>query len=115
VFLLFVNVCLLAIGMVMDITAAMLIFVPIFSPIAISLGIEPLHFAIVVVMNLMIGTITPPLGTVVFVVSAVGGLKVEPVFRAVLPFLAALIMSLLIVTFWPTLSLTLPGLLGYLK
>jgi C4-dicarboxylate transporter DctM subunit len=114
-FLLFVNACLIIIGMVMDITAAMLIFVPIFSPIAISLGIEPLHFAIIVVMNLYIGTITPPLGIVVFVVSSVGGLKVEPVFRSVFPFLAALIISLLIVTFWPTISLTLPGLLGYLK
>jgi C4-dicarboxylate transporter DctM subunit len=115
IYLLFVNFCLLIVGMFMDITAALLIFVPILSPVAINLGIEPLHFAIIIVMNLMIGTVTPPLGTVVFVTSVVGGLSAEQVFRAVFPFIIALIVSLLIVTFWPPLSLTLPGLLGYMK
>jgi C4-dicarboxylate transporter DctM subunit len=115
IFLLLVNICMLIVGTFMDITAAMLIFVPIFSPISFALGIEPLHFAIVIIVNLMIGTITPPLGTVVYVVSAVSGLSVERVFRAVTPFTLALIGALLVITYVPVLSLTLPRLMGYIR
>ena len=113
--LLFINVILLVVGTFMDMTPACLIFTPIFLPVCVTLGIDPIHFGIFMIFNLCIGTITPPVGTTLFVGVKVGGVELESVFKWLLPFFAALIVSLMIVTYVPQLSLWLPGLMGYVK
>jgi tripartite ATP-independent transporter DctM subunit len=90
-----VNLLLLAVGLVLDIGAAILLFAPILLPAAVAAGIDPVHFGVVVVVNLMIGGLTPPVGILVQVVSAASGLSTAALFRAVLPYLAALLAALL--------------------
>ncbi|MEM8933289.1 MAG: TRAP transporter large permease, partial [Acidobacteriota bacterium] len=111
--LLIINVVLLAVGTVMDMTPAVLIFTPIFLPVAADLGMDPVHFGIVLVMNLCVGLCTPPVGSVLFVGCGVAGTSIEKVTRPLLPFLAAMVVSLLLVTYWPALSLWLPSVFGY--
>ncbi len=113
--LLFINIILLVVGTFMDMTPACLIFTPIFLPVCVTLGIDPIHFGIFMIFNLCIGTITPPVGTTLFVGVKVGGVELESVFKWLLPFFASLIVSLLIVTYVPQLSLWLPSLMGYVK
>ena len=113
--LLFINIILLMVGTFMDMTPACLIFTPIFLPVCMALGINPIHFGIFMIFNLCIGTITPPVGTTLFVGVKVGGVELESVVRWLLPFFAALIIALLLVTYIPELSLWLPGLMGYVK
>ncbi len=110
--LLIINLILLAVGVFMDITPAVLIFTPIFLPIAIQLGVDPTHFGIIMVLNLCIGLCTPPVGTVLFVGVGVAQTSITRVIRPLLPLYIAMIVALMIVTFVPGLSLWLPGLFG---
>lgn len=110
VILLLINVILLCVGIFMDITPAVLIFTPIFLPIAAALGIDPIHFGIIIVLNLCIGLCTPPVGSVLFVGVGVAGTRIAEVTRPLLPFFIAMIAALMVVTYFPGLSLWLPGL-----
>jgi tripartite ATP-independent transporter DctM subunit len=112
VILLFINLILLAVGVFMDITPAVLIFTPIFLPIAIQLGVDPTHFGIIMVLNLCIGLCTPPVGTVLFVGVGVAQTTITRVIRPLLPLYIAMIVALMIVTYLPSLSLWLPSLFG---
>jgi len=111
--LLIINVILLAVGTFMDMTPAILIFTPIFLPIAIGLGIDPIHFGIIMVLNLCIGLCTPPVGSVLFVGCGVAGISITRVVRPLMPLFIAMIVSLFLVTYFPELSLWLPRLFGY--
>lgn len=112
ILLLLIAVVLLIIGCFMDPTPAVLIFTPIFLPIVMSFGIHPVHFGIMMVFNLCIGTITPPVGPVLFVGAKVANLAIEDVIRRLLPFFGALVVMLVIVIFTPALSMWLPTTLG---
>ena len=106
-FLLAVNVVLLVIGCFLDPTSAILVFAPLLAPIAISLGIDPIHFGIVMTVNLAIGMFTPPFGLNIFVAQSVTGLPAHSLYRGVAPFVLVLVLALLIITYVPALSLTL--------
>lgn len=112
VFLLLVNVLLLIIGCFMEALAAMLILIPILAPAAASYGIDPIQFGVIVVLNLIIGTITPPMGVVLFVVTRFAEISLETMARAILPWLVPLLVVLLAITVWPPLTLWLPQFLG---
>ena len=112
VILFIIMIILLLIGTFMDPTPAILIFVPIFLPIVTELGVDPVHFGAMVVMNLSLGVITPPIGNVLFVGAQVAGLRIEPVIRRLWPYLGGLILALFIVVFIPQLSIWLPTTLG---
>jgi len=92
----------------MDITPAVLIFTPIFLPVVLQLGLSPLHFGIIIVLNLCIGLCTPPVGTVLFVGCGVGKTTIAHVTRSMLPFFAVMVIVLLLITYLPELSLWLP-------
>lgn len=111
--LLIINAVLLAVGTFMDMTPAVLIFTPIFLPIAVDLGIDPVHFGIMMVLNLCVGLCTPPVGSVLFVGAAVGDTTISRVIRPLLPLFAAMVFALLVVTYVPEISLWLPGVFGY--
>ncbi|MEM1176877.1 MAG: TRAP transporter large permease subunit [Acidobacteriota bacterium] len=111
--LLIINLVLLAVGTVMDMTPAVLIFTPIFLPVVEALGMDPVHFGIVLVMNLCIGLCTPPVGSVLFVGCGVAETSITAVTRPLLPFFAAMVVALLAVTYLPWLSLWLPSLFGF--
>ncbi|WP_294085519.1 TRAP transporter large permease [uncultured Actinobacillus sp.] len=114
VILLIINVILLIVGTFMDMTPALLIFTPIFLPIVTELGMDPVHFGILMAFNLSIGICTPPVGSTLFVGCSVAGVKIDKVIKPLLPFYAVLIVTLFIVTFVPELSLWLPKtILGY--
>ncbi len=108
--LLTINVFLLAVGCFMEALAAMIVLVPVFMPVIQSVGIDPVHFGLVMVLNLMIGTLTPPIGIVLFVVARVAKLPFEAVTRATAPFLIPLIVVLILITLFPELVLFLPRL-----
>ncbi len=112
VILLIMNLSLLVIGFFMDLTPAVLIFTPIFLPIAISIGMDPVHLGIVMIFNLGVGSMTPPVGSVLFVGCAVANLRIEQVVRPILPFFFATSIALMLVTYVPWLTLGLPRLLG---
>ncbi|MGY0691453.1 TRAP transporter large permease [Virgibacillus sp. FSP13] len=112
VILLLINLLLLVIGMFIDIAPAILIFTPIFLPIATSIGVDPVHFGIFFILNLCVGTITPPVGTGLFVGSMVGKVKVEQLIKPLIPFYIAIFVLLMLVTYIPQISLFLPKLLG---
>lgn len=110
--LLLLNIFLLFAGLIMEMIAAMVILVPIFIPIITAAGISPIHFGVVIVVNLVIGALTPPLGMLVFTTARVGNAPVVDVFKAIGPFLVGLIIALALITYFPALSLTLPALIG---
>jgi tripartite ATP-independent transporter DctM subunit len=112
--LLLVNLLLFIVGMFLDAGPAIIILGPILAPIFTQMGVDPVHFAIVMVVNLTVGLLTPPMGLVLFATSAVSGLRVETIARAVLPFLAVEILVILLITYVPAISLTLPRLAGFL-
>jgi tripartite ATP-independent transporter DctM subunit len=112
-FLLLVNVILLILGCLLEGITILLVIVPIFIPLAQALGIDMVHFGVVVVVNLMIGLITPPYGLLLFVVASVARTPLLPIIRDVLPFLLAMIGALAFITFVPAVVLWLPRLLGY--
>lgn len=114
IILLIINITLLIIGVFMDMTPALLIFTPIFLPIAMDLGMDPVHFGIMMTFNLCIGICTPPVGSALFIGCSVAKVKIDKVVKPLLPFYAVLIIALMLVTFVPQLSLTLPQVfLGY--
>ncbi|THJ66790.1 TRAP transporter large permease [Arthrobacter echini] len=114
VFLILVNVLLLLVGCVLEPTAAILILVPVLQPVAETFGIDPVHLGIMVIFNLLIGLITPPVGLVLFVLSSVTKAPVPIVIKGILPFFAPMVATLLLITFVPALTLGLPSLLGFL-
>lgn len=108
VILLMINLLLLVVGTVLDMTPAVLLFTPIFLPVTTALGMDPVHFGIMLVLNLCIGLCTPPVGTVLFVGASVAGVPMHRLVRPLLPLYAAMVGTLLLVTFVPWLSLWLP-------
>ena len=113
VILFIINIILLIVGTFMDMTPACLIFTPIFLPVCTTLGMNTIHFGIMMIFNLCIGTITPPVGTTLFVGVKVGKVKIETVFRQLLWYFLAIFIVLMLVTYIPQLSLWLPSLMGY--
>jgi tripartite ATP-independent transporter DctM subunit len=109
--LLMINVILLIVGCFMETIAAITILVPVLLPIVVKLGIDPVHFGVIMVLNLMIGLLTPPVGMVIYVLSRVSGVPFERCVTATAPFLIPLVIVLLLVTFIPQLSMFLPTLL----
>ncbi len=112
--LLLINILLLVVGTFMDVTPAILIFTPILLPICTAFGMSPIHFGILLCFNLSIGTITPPVGTILFTGCRVGGVTIESVIKYMLPYFAVIFIALLLVTYFPAVSLFLPKLLGLL-
>ncbi len=113
VILLLINIVLLIVGIFMDMmTPAVLIFTPIFLPIAQELGMDPVHFGIMMVANLCIGLLTPPVGSALFVGCSISGVKIQHLIKPLLPFYAALLITLMMITYIPQISLFIPQLLG---
>lgn len=110
---LIINLILLFIGTFMDMTPAVLIFTPIFLPVAMQLGVDPIHFGIIMVVNLSIGLCTPPVGSVLFVGCSVAGLPITKVIKPLIPFFIAMIISLMVITYIPDLTLFIPEYFGY--
>jgi tripartite ATP-independent transporter DctM subunit len=112
VILLLINVVLLCVGTFMDMTPAVLIFTPIFLPVVRDLGMHPVHFGIIMIANLCIGLCTPPVGACLFVGCGVGKTSIANVTRPMLPFIGAMLIALLIITYVPSLTMWLPSVLG---
>lgn len=110
--LLMINVVLLLLGMIMDMAALILICTPIFLPVAQALGIDPVQFGMILLVNLGLGLCTPPVGSCLFVGCAVGKLPMEKAVRTIWPFYVAIFVALMLITFVPAISMTLPNLLG---
>lgn len=113
VLLFLINILLFIVGMFLDAGPAIIILGPILGPIFISLGVDPIHFAIIMSVNLTVGLATPPMGLVLFVASAVSGEKVEAIAKAILPFLAVEIFVIFLITYVPAISMTIPTLTGF--
>ena len=111
IILLLINLMLLILGMIMDMAALILICTPIFLPLAISLGIDPLQFGMILMMNLGLGLCTPPVGACLFVGCAIGKVPIEKAVRTIWPFYSAIFVALMMTTFVPEVSLTLPNLI----
>ena len=111
ILLLIINLLLLIVGCFMDQTPAILILAPILLPVATSIGLDPIHFGLIMVANLAIGFITPPLGMALFVAARVGNCKLEVVLKGIIPFVLVMIGCLLVLTFIPEISMFLPNLL----
>ncbi|HAT1571833.1 TPA: TRAP transporter large permease [Kluyvera cryocrescens] len=114
VILMCINIMLLLIGTLMDMAPLILILTPVLLPVTNALGIDPVHFGMIMLVNLGIGLITPPVGSVLFVASAVSKQKIEQVVKAMLPFYAVLLLVLMLVTYIPAISLFLPKFFGVL-
>ena len=112
-FLLIINIFLLIVGCLMDLSAAMIMLVPILAPIAATYGVSPLHFGFIVVLNLVIGLLTPPVGVCLFVVTGIARISLERVVRAVWPFLLWQVVVLFLVTYVPEVCTAIPRLFGY--
>ncbi|WGI24953.1 TRAP transporter large permease [Halomonas alkaliantarctica] len=109
--LIIINLVLIVVGCFMETIAAITILVPVLLPVAITAGVDPVHFGVIMVLNLMIGLLTPPVGMVLYVLSRVSGISFEKCMRGTLPFLVPLVIALLLVTFIPAISLWLPTLI----
>jgi tripartite ATP-independent transporter DctM subunit len=107
-----INLLLLFVGTFMDMTPAVLIFTPIFLPVVIGLGMHPVHFGIVMIANLCIGLCTPPVGTCLFLGCGVGNISIAEVTSTLIPFFVAMFLSLMLITYWPTLTMLLPQFFG---
>ncbi len=103
---------LLVLGMIMDMAALILICTPIFLPVAASLGMDPLQFSMILLVNLGLGLCTPPVGTCLFVGCAVGKIPIENAVQTIWPFYLAIFAALMMITFIPAISLTLPQIIG---
>lgn len=110
--LLLLNLLLIFLGMFIESLALLILLVPILIPVILSAGIDPVHFGIIVILNLMIGILTPPMGMALFVVSRVGNIPVDVITRGVIPFIIPLVISLLLITIFPQIVLFLPNLLS---
>ena len=115
VILLTINIILLMVGTFMDMTPAVLVFTPIFLPVAVGIGMDPVHFGIVLIANLCIGLCTPPVGTCLFLGCSVGKSKIATVSVAMIPFFIAMFVALILITYIPALSLWLPKLLDAME
>ena len=113
ILLLLVNLLLLVVGMLLDASPAILILGPMLAPTMVQLGIDPLHFAIIMCVNLTIGLVTPPAGLVLFVASSLTNLQIFEIAREMLPFLVVHIVILFLITYFPAVALTLPRLFGF--
>jgi tripartite ATP-independent transporter DctM subunit len=113
VFLLLANLLMLFVGCFLEPTAAITILVPLLLPIATQLGVDPVHFGLVMVLNLMIGLLHPPMGMVLFVLARVAKLSVERTTMAILPWLVPLLVSLILLTYIPQIGLWLPRAMGF--
>lgn len=113
VILLLINLILLFVGIFMDMTPAVLIFTPIFLPVVTKLGMDPIHFGIVMVLNLCIGLCTPPVGSVLFIGAGIANTTIEKLIKPLMPLFAAMLVALMLVTYLPEISLWLPSLFGY--
>jgi len=107
-----INILLFVVGMFLDAGPAIIILGPILGPVFIGMGVDPVHFAIIMSVNLTVGLATPPMGLVLFVATSVSGEKVETISRAILPFLAVEILVIFLITYFPAISMTVPRLLG---
>jgi tripartite ATP-independent transporter DctM subunit len=114
VLLLLINLLLFVVGMFLDAGPAIIILGPILGPIFTSLGVDPVHFAIIMSVNLTVGLATPPMGLVLFVASSVSGERVEAIARAILPFLAVEVFVIFLITYVPAISLAVPRFFGFL-
>jgi len=112
VILLLINLILLMVGIFMDMTPAVLIFTPIFLPVAVELGMSPLHFGIMMVLNLCIGLCTPPVGSILFVGCAIAKTSISQIVRPMIPMYAAMFLALMLVTYVPEISESLPRFFG---
>ena len=112
VLLIIMNIVLLIVGTFMDPTPAVLIFTPIFLPIVQSFGMHPVHFGLMMVMNLCVGTLTPPVGAILFAGCRIADVKIEQVIKMLLPYFGVVLVSLLLVTYIPFLSMAIPSALG---
>tara|TARA_B100001063_G_C16741184_1_gene544893 strand:+ start:10 stop:429 length:420 start_codon:yes stop_codon:yes gene_type:complete len=113
IILLIINLILLIVGIFMDITPAVLIFTPIFLPVVTTLGIDPVHFGIILVLNLCIGLCTPPVGSILFVGVGVAKTSIVNVIKPLIPFFIVMIISLFLITYIPSITLFLPNLFDY--
>ena len=111
--LLLISLIIFIVGMFMEEIAALVLLTPVFSPLAAAAGIDPLHFGIVMTLNITIALITPPMGACVYIVSSVGGVKLEKMFRHIWPFVLVALACQLLLIFFPVISLCLPRALGY--
>ena len=111
--LLIINLILLFVGIFMDMTPAVLIFTPIFLPIVTAVGVDPVHFGIIMVLNLSVGLCTPPVGSVLFIGCSVSGLSIDKVIKPLIPMFVAMFIVLLLVTYLPQISLWLPRSFGF--
>ncbi|MEO0680521.1 MAG: TRAP transporter large permease [Pseudomonadota bacterium] len=114
VLLFLINILLFIVGMFLDAGPAIIILGPILGPVFVDLGVHPVHFAIIMSVNLTVGLATPPMGLVLFVASSVSGERVETISRAILPFLAVEVVVIFLITFFPAISLTIPRLTGFI-
>jgi tripartite ATP-independent transporter DctM subunit len=112
-FLLFANILLLVLGCFLEGTTILLVIVPVLLPTAAALGVDPVHFGVVCVVNIMIGLVTPPYGLLLFLMVKIGQVSLTELVREVLPFLWAMLAALALITFVPETVLWLPRLLGY--
>ncbi|MCL4157949.1 UNVERIFIED_CONTAM: hypothetical protein GTU68_067100 [Idotea baltica] len=113
ILLFLINLLLFIVGMFLDAGPAIIILGPILGPIFISMGVDPIHFAIIMSVNLTIGLATPPMGLVLFVAASVSGERVETIAKAILPFLAVEVAVIFLITYIPALSMTIPRLTGF--
>ena len=114
-FLVLVNLMVLFVGCFLDTTAALTVLVPVLLPIALKLGVDPIHFGLIITLNLMIGLLHPPFGMVLFVLSRVAKLSIERTTMAILPWLVPLLLALVAITFIPAITLWLPRTLGLIR
>jgi TRAP-type C4-dicarboxylate transport system permease large subunit len=110
IILLMLNLMLLSLGMIMDMAALILICTPIFLPVAVSIGVDPIQFGIIMMMNLGLGLCTPPVGACLFVGCIIGGVKIQDAVRTIWPFYAAILVALMLTTYVPAISMTLPNM-----
>jgi C4-dicarboxylate transporter DctM subunit len=111
--LLLVNIFLLIVGTFMETTASLIILTPVLLPLMIQIGVDPLHFGVILVLNLVIGLTTPPVGVCLFIACAIGKIRLERISRAILPFILASIAVLVIATYWESLIMFIPRYFGY--
>lgn len=115
ILLFLINILLFIVGMFLDAGPAIIILGPVLAPIFINIGVNPVHFAIIMSVNLTVGLATPPMGLILFVASSVSGVRVEEIAKAILPFLAVEIAVIFLITYVPEISLFLPRLFGFIK
>jgi len=115
VLLFLINILLFVVGMFLDAGPAIIILGPILGPVFVDLGVHPVHFAIIMSVNLTVGLATPPMGLVLFVASSVSGERVETISRAILPFLAVEVLVIFLITYFPAICMTIPRLTGFVQ